>query len=101
MSRPAFEAFLARLYVDGEFRAAFLADPRGAAAALEEDEVAALVAIDRHGLALAAASFERKRARRRTAPRPPLGARMSAPWSRLLRWLLRAPSRPGRPRSSC
>ena len=61
---PGFEAFLARLYVDAEFRDAFLADAErvARAAALPADEVAALVAIDREGLALAATSFAHKRA---------------------------------------
>ena len=74
MSRPAFEAFLARLYVDADFRAAFLADPIGVARAqaLDETEGAALAAIDRQGLRLAADSFAHKRAagakRRRRAP---------------------------------
>lgn len=70
MSRPAFEAFLARLYVDAELRAAFLADPAGVAraAALTEEEVAALAAIDRHGLVLAANSFAHKRAAKGRRP---------------------------------
>jgi hypothetical protein len=59
---PAFEAFLARLYTDDAFRAAFLADPRRAAAALGPEEIAALERIDRLGLELAAASFAHKRA---------------------------------------
>jgi len=61
---PGFEAFLARLYVDADLREAFLADPErvARAAALRADEVAALVAIDREGLALAATSFAHKRA---------------------------------------
>ena len=64
MSRPAFEAFLARLYTDDAFRAAFLADPPGVARAggLSESEVAALGTIDRQGLTLAAESFAHKRA---------------------------------------
>ena len=64
MSRPAFEAFLARLYTDAALRAAFLTDPVAVArdAALNESEVAALEAIDRQGLALAANSFAHKRA---------------------------------------
>jgi len=64
MSGPAFEAFLARLYVDADFRAAFLADQTGFArgAGLAESEVAALAAIDRQGLLLAADSFAHKRA---------------------------------------
>ena len=64
MSRPAFEGFLARLYVDPGLRAAFLADPERttSAAGLEPEEIAALRAIDREGLELAAASFAYKRA---------------------------------------
>jgi len=67
---PAFEAFLARLYVDAVFRAAFLADQLGVAraAGLEEDEVAALGAIDRQGLVLAANSFAHKRAAKTRRP---------------------------------
>jgi hypothetical protein len=59
----AFEAFLARLYVDAEVRGRFLADPRAqaAAAGLSAEEIEALVQIDRVGLALAAESFARKR----------------------------------------
>jgi hypothetical protein len=72
MSRPAFEAFLAGLYVDAELREAFLADPIAVAraAALNDAEVEALRAIDRAGLVLAADSFGHKRAaaaRRRRA----------------------------------
>ena len=64
MSRPEFEAFLARLYTNDGLRAAFLADPTAVArdAALNESEVAALGTIDRKGLALAANSFAHKRA---------------------------------------
>ena len=60
---PAFEAYLARIYTDDAERAAFLADPRGRAAAvrLSPAEVDALAAIDRDGLALAVQSFRRKR----------------------------------------
>jgi hypothetical protein len=73
VSSPRFEAFLARLYVDARARARFLADPAGAArrARLVPEEGAALARIDRRGLALAAASFARKRGRqgkRRGAP---------------------------------
>ena len=64
MSAP-FESFLARIYVDGDARARFLADPRGEArrAGLTAAEEEALARIDRAGLALAAGSFERKRTR--------------------------------------
>ena len=61
------EAVLARLYVDPDTRRRFVADPPGVArdAGLDESETAALIAIDRTGLELAAESFARKRARRR------------------------------------
>jgi hypothetical protein len=64
---PAFEAFLARLYVDASARARFLADPRAAASAagLADHEIAAAVGIDRVGLELAAASFTHKRRRQK------------------------------------
>ena len=64
MSSPAFEAFLARLYVDAATRAEFLADPRGSAAAagLTAEECEALARIDRAGLELVAESISRKRA---------------------------------------
>jgi hypothetical protein len=66
MSAPAFEAFLARLYVDAEALARFLADARGEAtlAGLAPDEVEALVRIDRVGLEMAARSFAAKRMHR-------------------------------------
>jgi len=66
MSAAAFEAFLARLYVDAAARARFLADPRGETerAGLTPAECRALEAIDRVGLELAAASYHRKRATR-------------------------------------
>ena len=65
MSAADFEAFLARIYVDPEARAKFLADPRGEAqkAGLSEAECIALENIDRTGLELAATSFARKRAK--------------------------------------
>lgn len=60
---PAFESFVARLYVDSNARMRFLADPGGEAtrAGLSSGEVAALTRIDRIGLELAAASFAQKR----------------------------------------
>lgn len=60
----AFEAFLARLYVDPQSRARFLRDPAGEAtrAGLLPHEIAALERIDREGLELAAASIAAKRA---------------------------------------
>lgn len=61
---PAFEAYLAKIYTDAAERTQLLADPRARAAAvgLSPEEIDALAAIDRDGLALAAASFSRKRA---------------------------------------
>jgi hypothetical protein len=69
---PAFESFLARLYVDRSARDRFLADPRGAAAAagLTAGEIAAAVEIDRAGLELAARSFAHKRRRQRKPAHP-------------------------------
>ena len=67
MSAADFEAFLARTYVDSEFRARFLVDPRGEAqkAGLSEAECIALENIDRAGLEFAATSFARKRAKQK------------------------------------
>ncbi len=66
MTTPAFEAFLARIYVDGGFRARFLADPSGEAkrAGLSETECQSLEKIDRAGLELAARSYDAKRGKR-------------------------------------
>ena len=82
MSAVALEAFLARLYTDADLRARFLAAPRdeALAAGLCESDAHALVAIDRAGLEMAAASFAHKRAGRSGAGR----------WQRWRRWL-RAP----------
>jgi hypothetical protein len=65
VTSPAFEAFLARIYVDAEARARFVADPESTAraAGLNESECTALESIDLTGLEMAAVSFERKRAR--------------------------------------
>ena len=62
----AFEAFLVRLYTDGELRRRFLADPRAesAHAGLSGEEIEALVQIDRVGLELAGESYARKRGAR-------------------------------------
>jgi hypothetical protein len=56
------EAFLAKLYVDAEFRIRFLADPRGEAAVhgFDKREMEALASIDQIGLKMAAASLRRK-----------------------------------------
>ncbi len=60
----AFEAFLARIYVDDVARRRFLAAPReeAARAGLDAAEQEALTSVDRVGLELAARSFSRKRA---------------------------------------
>lgn len=66
MSATSFESFLARIYIDTQARARFLADPYGEAAkaGLTAEECTALEQIDRVGLELAAESFARKRAGR-------------------------------------
>jgi hypothetical protein len=63
MNTPALERFLARIYVDAEARARFLANPRAEAerAGLNECESRSLENIDRTGLTLAARSFAKKR----------------------------------------
>ena len=68
MEGVALEAFLARLYTDAEARVTFLADPRGEAlrAGLSPGEAESLCRIDQAGLELAAESFARKRAGRRS-----------------------------------
>jgi hypothetical protein len=59
------EQFLARLYVDADLRARFLADPVGEAlrAGLDRATAERLAEIDREGLELAANSFAKKRER--------------------------------------
>ena len=88
---PAFEAFVARLYVDETLRRAFLADAAATAAGagLTPDEIRAVGAIDRTGLELAARVFEHKRRR---------GARTNHAIVKLWRRLIgsvRPPSRSG------
>jgi hypothetical protein len=65
MSAARLEAFLAKIYVDEESLARFLADPRGEAAkaGLDEQEIEALEKIDRAGLILTTRSLHRKRQR--------------------------------------
>jgi hypothetical protein len=77
VSSPKVEAFLARIYVKTRDRQAFLADPVGEArrAGLTPAEAAALAAVDREGLALAAKSFGAKR----RGGRPGEGAGRPAP----------------------
>jgi Aromatic-ring-opening dioxygenase LigAB, LigA subunit len=83
MSARTFEQFLAKLYVDAASRAAFLADPRAAAAAegLTPEECEVLARIDFAGLELAAESFARKRSQKsqRRGARPLL-ARVAGWW---------------------
>jgi hypothetical protein len=63
------ETFLARLYADDAFRAAFVASPLAVARreGLPEEDAQAFAHMDFDGLALAAGSYERKR----TGRRPP------------------------------
>ena len=60
------EAFLAKIYVDAEARAKFLADPRTEAtdAGLTPDEVDSMEKIDRTGLEMTARSLAKKRQHR-------------------------------------
>ncbi len=60
------QEFLARLYVDAAFRAAFLADRERVArsANLPPEEIREVVRLDGAALELAAASFAHKRARK-------------------------------------
>ena len=62
MSAPL-EAFLARIYVDAEARARFLADPRAEAVSsgLSPTDVDAVMSIDRLGLEMTVGSLQRKR----------------------------------------
>jgi hypothetical protein len=61
------ETFLARLYADAAFRAAFVASPFAVARrkGLGEEDAQAFARMDFDGLALAAGSYERKRSGRR------------------------------------
>ena len=63
MNDARLETFLARIYVDENARAKFLADPRGEAmkAGLTAQQIEDLVKIDRDGLELFAHSLERKK----------------------------------------
>lgn len=64
MSSATLETTLARLYTDDQFRERFLAGPAQALDHIDLtiEERAALLKMDRDGLALAAASYARKRA---------------------------------------
>jgi hypothetical protein len=72
MSAQKLEDFLARLYVDDQARARFLADPSREVsnAGLTASDCAALENIDLIGLELAAESFARKRAAYPPKPLP-------------------------------
>jgi len=63
MNDSRLESFLARIYVDDDARARFLADPHGEAAnaGLTPQQVADVVKIDREGLELLAESLKRKK----------------------------------------
>lgn len=85
MSSPAFEAFLARLYTDEALLREFLSAPdeTARAAGLDTADIAALCAIDRDDLRMAARSFRAKRAglaHSRLAP-----GRLGRLWSSLMR----------------
>lgn len=66
MSAQAFEAFLARIYVDEDARTRFRSDPRGEAtrAGLSPEECSALQEMDWPGFELAVRSFATKRGRK-------------------------------------
>jgi hypothetical protein len=66
MNNQALEQFLAKIYVDTEARARFLAAPydESVRAGLQEEQCRALEKIDRVGLEMAARSFGRKRTRK-------------------------------------
>ena len=84
MSSPALEAYLAVLYTDDTKRHAFLQEPQAQALlhGLSQEEADAMVAIDRVGLQMAAASFQHKRAAHAGHARPRQNW-----WRRLLeRW---------------
>lgn len=79
------QACLAVLYTDATARERFLSDPEQAAQnyALSETDRAALLAMDRAGLVLAARSFAKKRAHAE-ARKAPVAAK--GRWARLRDW---------------
>jgi hypothetical protein len=81
MSSVTLETYLARLYTEPTARARFNADPAGEAsrAGLSGAEAAAMIACDRVGLEMAAASLGNKRRRY---------ARRRRPWWRRMMLLL-------------
>lgn len=87
MSSPALEACLAKLYTDDALRQAFLDDPQAQALlhGLTQEEAAAMAAIDRTGLQMAAASFHFKRAAHggKVRPAQPSWRRLLQCWQRL------------------
>jgi hypothetical protein len=94
MSTPRFEVFLARVLVDGKFRAAFLADSAqvARAAGLDPAECDALMRIDRAGLLMAAESLQRKRTRQHPSsghrPLAVLAQAVRRRWARVLAYCL-------------
>ena len=82
MKPVALEVFLATLYTDADTRNRFLATPEttARAAGLTEEDVAALVDIDRAGLIMAAKSYTHKRAQHRQPKRK--FAELSMAWVR-------------------
>ena len=83
MNAAALEAFLARLYTDDALRNAVLSEPGPVlqAAGLDEATQAALRAIDRDGLVLAARSYASKRAAHAGKGAPAgLAGRLRAGW---------------------
>ena len=84
MTSPAFEAALARIYTDEQFRRQFFADPEGTAreTGLSLEEARALANIDRVGVEMAARTFAWKRQRLRK----PLRLIVDILWRRLKRF---------------
>ena len=68
MNTPEVESFLARLYTDEDFLARFLESPKAVLEreTLSSDQRAALAAIDRSELMLAANSYRHKRENRKS-----------------------------------
>ena len=85
MSSPAFEAFLARLYTDEALLRTFLSAPdeTARAAGLDTASIAALCAVDREQIVMAARSFRAKRAG--LAHSRPAPGRFGRLWSSLMR----------------
>lgn len=90
MDDARLEAFLARLYSDATILQRFLDQPIQVAreAGLSEPQVAAVTAIDRNDLRLAAGGFRAKGARAMAASH---GATVRGRWRRWWRWHVRMP----------